>query len=1741
MKRILSFILMFILILNTVITPELFVRAQTAASDTATRTAVMRRADKILGLEEYDEYGISDSDADIYDYQMNLKYPAAYLVEAAEKRFGFTDLMTVVNKFNNEDFRLHPEYYYEAALMSLLFEQAGDSAFLESNEQDVLTESSQVAGSLLGYAAGQEADALESLKNKDPKAFTEQEYLNSLDGIKKIENGATILNVILGYATDAADVILYAKNLEKILDLQEETITFLTEMKNRTDDTNIKKAMDTVLSVYRQNQERPEDLINFIIQMESTSMAFEKLAWTALEMTWDAICASVPVLQVVNLALGIEGFVLEYTFATDAISDAYAKMEAIYQLENIARKTVKDFGKEYINDRAVNTNEIEDLAEVFNVGWDFFTVLLDADCQASLLFAKATFNAGVADLDIWALFSGSGGYDEFAGYIKNYQGTIARWKNNINLYMEGLKPENRKVDGATFRKRSVELDPGDTYFLDMDLLPEDAADKYVRYGIVSEDRPSGDTGLVVSNDIVKIEGNKLTALLPGEVQIEGIAGDSGQRDVMTINIAMGGVSAKGLRFRVEDEKAIITGYEGTDTKVIVDDYIQGIGSMAMFPVIGIESFVDEDGKNDTAQEIVLSSSVTEIGDRAFYQCSSLETINLENVEKLGDFSFAECSSIKNVKLANVSEIGDAAFMRCSKLEEVTLKNKNDTVIGSSVFTDCSSLRKVDLSESALRIIPQNFCSGCNKLKKVVWPENLEGIREGGFYNCGFEEMVLPDRIKFLGPSSISGCKNLKILVLPASINNMMESPLIYENSEDTLYYVEKGSYVHNLFREWINEGYSFYIRMMKHLSTEKTVYTVSVGDTLIIPYQKKPILSDEVITFESSDSSIASITPDGKLTGLMPGTVALTLTSSYGQVFSNCKVTVTESSGTGKGQNNSQSLMESGSSSSSASGKSSSIGKNSQTAIKASTIKKANKSKKVKMATVGKPVRLKVRLSPSNATVKPVWSSSKPKVATVSQDGTVIPKKKGKATITARIANGKKVTWKIKVKTLKAKKIRLNKKKAVLHVGETLKLKTKLNPKGATAKIKWKSSKKKVAAVSKKGKITAKKKGKAVITAQLPNGKKATCKITVKKAVPQRSDSGNSNTNDSKGNTGGSIGQNNSSGTGSGNTISGSGGNSGTQPGGGTGVPDSGSGTSDDNSNPGDNDQNPGDALNPGGDENPGGESSDNENIPTKLVLATDTLTLKGRWQTITLSAKEETEANVGEELQITAEPASFYGDSQILDAEITEGNDMQRIHWSFADETIVKVYNGGLVRGVCTGTTTVTATTTDGTTAQCQVTVKDADLQWESSDTEVAEVSSVENDGRTAHIIARKEGMTDITVLSGSYQSVCHLTVSDNSSESTGPTDNTESTGPTEPTDNTESTGPTEPTDSTEPTGPTKPTDSTESTEPTDPSDSNVTEQQPIDTVEDLKAIVNDLDGDYILTSDLDLSGEAWTPIGTKEEPFTGTLDGGGHTISGLRIEEDSFTGTGSQFYGIFGMADGGRNLDNLVEFRHLTVQGKIILKETAEDETIKYRNIYVGGFAGDVKNGVRFTDCISKVDITVNIEQTENRTTTIWAGGFNGGSNENNIHTFFTKCSNEGSLKVQIHGGMSADVNMGGFLGQGGVDVNFSDCQNNGNIDADVRTQESAGVYLGGIVGNLLITNDLIRCENHGNVTAYADVEADSGVTAGGSSVAGGLIGLSGKNIQITDSVNTGVITAEALNPLVNVKFGEIQGAIR
>lgn len=142
------------------------------------------------------------------------------------------------------------------------------------------------------------------------------------------------------------------------------------------------------------------------------------------------------------------------------------------------------------------------------------------------------------------------------------------------------------------------------------------------------------------------------------------------------------------------------------------------------------------------------------------------------------------------------------------------------------------------------------------------------------------------------------------------------------------------------------------------------------------------------------------------------------------------------------------------------------------------------------------------KVSPKKASKSVKWKSSNKKVATVSKSGYVTGKKKGTVKITATSKKRKKVkkTIKIKVKDLKAKSVTMSKTSAILFPNDKTALKATVKGQAGfyNQGVTWKSSNTSVATVDKKGNVTAKKAGKATITATEKGGsKKATCAVTV--------------------------------------------------------------------------------------------------------------------------------------------------------------------------------------------------------------------------------------------------------------------------------------------------------------------------------------------------------------------------------------------------------------------------------------------------------------------------------------------------------------------------------------------------------------------------------------------------------------------------------------------------------------------
>lgn len=86
-------------------------------------------------------------------------------------------------------------------------------------------------------------------------------------------------------------------------------------------------------------------------------------------------------------------------------------------------------------------------------------------------------------------------------------------------------------------------------------------------------------------------------------------------------------------------------------------------------------------------------SVVEVGvsNGAFSYCSSLMKVVLnEGLREIGQCAFANCNSLQSINILTVTKIDASAFMYCKSLVEVVL-NDGLTEIGDSVFLDCRAL------------------------------------------------------------------------------------------------------------------------------------------------------------------------------------------------------------------------------------------------------------------------------------------------------------------------------------------------------------------------------------------------------------------------------------------------------------------------------------------------------------------------------------------------------------------------------------------------------------------------------------------------------------------------------------------------------------------------------------------------------------------------------------------------------------------------------------------------------------------------------------------------------------------------------------------------------------------------------------------------------------------------------------------------------------------------------------------
>lgn len=301
------------------------------------------------------------------------------------------------------------------------------------------------------------------------------------------------------------------------------------------------------------------------------------------------------------------------------------------------------------------------------------------------------------------------------------------------------------------------------------------------------------------------------------------------------------------------------------------------------------------------------------------------------------------------------------------------------------------------------------------------------------------------------------------------------------------------------------------------------------------------------------------------------------------------------------------------------------------------------------------------------------------------------------------------------------------------------------------------------------------------------------------------------------------------------------------------------------------------------------------------------------------------------------------------------------------------------------------------------------------------------------------------------------------------------------------------------------------------------------ISDAEQLQCISDDLDADYELTMDINLSaanvatwdgGDGFEPIGDEDEPFTGTFDGDGNVIEGMVIDR-----IGQEQVGLFGVSEG--DLTN-VELVDIDVRARghagslvgvshgIVEDVRADGAVTTEIGAQSGGLVGQNTGTIR--------NATVGV--------TLDADNFVGGLSGQNYGTITDSTAT---------GSVDARGTVGGLVGANNGEINRSFA--NGSV-------VGSSVYIGGLVGQNHV-GDIVASSATGDVEGTDRVGGLSGNNAfgtitdsyslgdvNGNEDVGGLVGSNGN--EITRSYAAGSVTGNAaVGGLVGTNEGDVTGS--
>ena len=307
---------------------------------------------------------------------------------------------------------------------------------------------------------------------------------------------------------------------------------------------------------------------------------------------------------------------------------------------------------------------------------------------------------------------------------------------------------------------------------------------------------------------------------------------------------------------------------------------------------------------DALTEVALQEGVTTIGNNAFYDCDGLETIAIPNsVTSIGTSLFSGCEKLKNVTLGiGITQIPTYMFYQCPKLESIALPYRV-TSIGDSAFANSTSFTSITIPRS-VTTFGSNIFSYPAKLT-IYGVSGTKAETYAGNIGATFVPIDKPATSATLDKTTLNINKGssakLNLSVQPIDFTDEVNwksanTSVVTVAADGTVKAVGVGTTTIKVTVG--NASASCKVTVVQPV-TSISLNTTSLSMEALSTYQLTATAypndaHDKSVKWESSDTSVATVSEDGLVTAVGKGTATIKATSTaVSSVSRSCTVTVT--------------------------------------------------------------------------------------------------------------------------------------------------------------------------------------------------------------------------------------------------------------------------------------------------------------------------------------------------------------------------------------------------------------------------------------------------------------------------------------------------------------------------------------------------------------------------------------------------------------------------------------------------------------------------------------------------------------------------------------------------------------------------------------------------------------------------------------------------------------------------------